>query len=154
MSNKRNLSSRRERGNSIIEFAVFMPWLIFLFVGAMDWGLFGYSLIATEAAARIGALYTSTSSATVSDAATACTYALDQLRKMPNVGDTMTTCASGTSVTSAAPVGVSTASVTGPDGNSAAQLSVTYLTPAFIPIPGLLPGQVTITRTFQMKVRR
>jgi len=142
----------RKRGNSIIEFAFFVPWLVFVFVGAMDWGFFAYSLIATEAAARIGALYTSTSSATVTDATTACTYAIDQLSKMPNVGG-ITTCASGTAVTSSAPVGVSATSITGPDGNPAAQLSVTYLTPAFIPVPGLLPSKVTITRTFQMRVR-
>lgn len=146
------IPSRRDRGNSVIEFAMFAPWLIFLFIGAMDWGFYAYSLIATEAAARVGALYTSTNSSTVSDAATACTYALDQLRKMPNVGDGITTCASGTSVTPAAPIAVSATPVTGPDGGSAAQLSVTYVTPTFIPIPGLLPRQVTITRTFQMKV--
>ena len=145
--------SRRDRGNSIIEFGMFVPWLILLFVGALDWGFFAYSLIATEAAARIGALYTSTSSTTVTDSSTACTYALNQLRDMSNVGSSLTTCASGTSVTAALPVGISAISVTGPDGNPAAQLSVTYLTPVFMPLPGLLPGQVTITRTFQMRVR-
>lgn len=145
--------SRRDSGNSIIEFGIFAPWLILLFVGALDWGFFAYSLIATEAAARIGALYTSTSSATVTDSSTACTYALNQLRDMSNVGSSLTTCASGTSVTSAVPVGISATSVTGPDGNPAAQLSVTYLTPVFMPLPGLLPSQVTITRRFQMRVR-
>ena len=144
--------SRRDRGNSIIEFGFFVPWLIFLFVGALDWGFFAYSLIATEAAARIGALYTSTSSTTVTDSSTACTYALNQLRDMSNVGSSLSTCASGTSVTSAEPVGISATSITGPDGNPAAQLSVTYLTPVFMPIPGLLPGQVKITRVFQMRV--
>jgi hypothetical protein len=106
-----------------------------------------------EAAARICAMYTSTTSATVTDAATACNYALDQLRKMPNVGDAVTSCASGASVSSTAPIGISATSVTGPDGSPAAQLSVTYITPVFIPIPLLLPKQMTITRTFQMKVR-
>jgi Flp pilus assembly protein TadG len=153
MSKARRPSNLRNRGNSIIEFAMFMPWLIFLFIGALDWGFYAYSLIATEAAARIGALYTSTASSTATDAATACTYALDQLRKMSNVGDSKTSCASGASVTSTAPVGVSATSVTGPDGSSAAQLSVTYLTPTFIPIPGLLPAKMTITRTFTMKLR-
>jgi Flp pilus assembly protein TadG len=152
MLNTKNIRKRRDRGNSVVEFAFFLPWLVFVFVGAMDWGFFAYSLISTEAAARIGALYTSTSSTTVTDSATACTYALGQLSKMSNVG-TISTCASGTSVTSSAPVGISATSVTGPDGNAAAQLSVTYLTPAFIPIPGLLPSKVTITRTFQMRVR-
>jgi Flp pilus assembly protein TadG len=153
MPDSRHSRRRRESGNSIIEFGLFVPWLILLFVGALDWGFFAYSLIATEAAARIGALYTSTSSTTVTDSTTACTYALDQLRDMSNVGASLTTCASGSSVTSSAPVGISATSITGPDGNPAAQLSVTYLTPVFMPLPGLLPSHVTITRTFQMRVR-
>ena len=78
--------------------------------------------------------------------------ALDQLRKMPNVGTSLTTCASGTSVTANAPVGVSATSVTGPDGSAAAQVAVTYLTPVFIPMLTQLPKQVTMTRTVQMRV--
>lgn len=146
------MKHRRERGNSIIEFSLLAPWLIFLFVGAMDWGFYAYALIATEAAARVGCLYTSSSSATVSDATTACTYALAQLSKMPNVGSSVTTCG-------ASPVVVSATSVTGPDGNSAAQVTVTYTTPVFVPmIMGdthtiTVPKQVTITRTIQMRMR-
>ena len=150
---RKTKSPRGRHGNSIVEFSMFAPWLIFLFVGALDWGFYAYALIGTEAAARIGALYTSSASSTVLDSATSCIYALDQLRKMPNVGDTITACASGSSVSSSAPVGISATSITGPDGAAAAQLSVTYLTPTFVPIPGLLPGQIKITRTFQMKVR-
>jgi hypothetical protein len=133
------------------------PWLIFLFVGAMDWGFYAYSLIATQAAARIGCLYTSSSSATATDTTSACTYALDQLRRMPNVGVGMNSCASGTSVSSSTPVGVSATSVTGQDGNPAAEVSVTYLTPVFVPMiwgsSTLLPKQITITRTVQMRLR-
>jgi Flp pilus assembly protein TadG len=151
---------RRERGNSLIEFSLFTPWLILLFVGAMDWGFYAYSLIATEAAARVGALYASSSSSAVTDTATICTYALKQLSKMPNVGDGMSSCASGSSVSSGSPVGVSATSVTGSssaDGNSAAQVSVTYMTPIFIPMilgnQTVVPKQVTITRTIQMRMR-
>jgi len=122
-----------ERGNSIIEFSLMAPWLVVLFIGAMDWGFYAYSLIATEAAARVSCLYTSASATTVTDTTTVCTYALGQLRRMPNVGPTMNTCAVGSAVSSASPVGVSASSVTGPDGNSAAQVSVTYLTPVFVP---------------------
>ena len=136
----------RERGNSIIEFSLMTPWLIFMFIGAMDWGFYAYGLIATEAAARVACLYTSSSSANVTDSTTACTYALDQLRRMPNVGTSLSTCSS-------APVTVTATSVTGPDGNAAAQVSVVYVTPVFIPMMGSgLPKQVTITRTIQMRV--
>lgn len=151
------MKTRRERGNSIIEFSLLAPWLIFLFIGAMDWGFYAYALIATEAAARVGCLYTSSSAATATDTTTVCTYALDQLRKMPNVGIGMSGCATGNAVSSSSPVGVSATSVTGPDGNTAAQVSVTYLTPVFIPMvwgsSTLVPKQLTITRTVQMRMR-
>ncbi len=152
------MKHRRELGNSIIEFSLLTPWLIFLFVGAMDWGFYGYALIATEAAARVGCLYTSSATSDATDATTACGYALDQLRKMPNVGTGLTTCASsGSLVTNSAPVAVTATSVTGPDGKAAAQVSVTYMTPVFVPIilgnSTVVPRQVTITRTIQMRMR-
>jgi hypothetical protein len=42
-----------------------------------------------------------------------------------------------------------------PDGqaNSSVGITVVYLTPQLIPIPGLLPGQLTITRVTKMKFR-
>ena len=129
-----------------------MPWLVFLFIGAMDWGFYAYALIATEAAARVACSYTSSSASNATDSTTACTYALGQLAKMPNVGTSMTTCASGSSVSSSSPVGVSATSVTGPDGQTAAQVSVTYITPVFIPMMGQLPQQITMTRTVTMRV--
>lgn len=145
---------RRERGNSIIEFSLMAPWLIFMFIGAMDWGFYAYALIATEAASRVGCLYASTSSSTVTDTTSVCTYALDQLRRMPNVGTSTTTC-SGSS-----PVRVSVSAVTGAasaDTQSAAQVSVTYVTPLFVPVMMkggvVVPGQVTITRSVQMRMR-
>jgi Flp pilus assembly protein TadG len=147
------MRGRGQRGNGIIEFSLMAPWLIFLFIGALDWGFYAYSLIATEAAARVGALYASTSSTTATDSTTVCTYALQQLLKMPNVGSSVTTCASGSSVTSSQPVGVSATAVTGPDSNNAAQVSVTYQTPIFMPLLGTLPKQLTITRTIVMRLR-
>lgn len=150
------MKKRRERGNSIIEFSLMAPWLLFLFIGAMDWGFYAYSLIATESAARVACLYTSTSSSTATDSTTACTYALEQLRRMPNVGTTVTTCGTGTSVSASAPVAISATEVTGAssaDGNNAAQVEVTYQTPVYMPMLGTVPKQLTITRTIQMRLR-
>jgi Flp pilus assembly protein TadG len=152
---------KRQRGNSIIEFSLMAPWLIMLFVGAMDWGFYAYALIATESAARVGALYASTSTSTRDESPpnTVCLYALDQLRKMGNVGASVAPpCATGSSVTASQPVGVAVTSVTsGPDGNPAVQVAITYLTPVFIPQvmknTVVLPKQVTITRTIQMRLR-
>lgn len=152
---------RRQRGNNIIEFSLIVPWYIFLFVGALDSGFYAYSLIASQTAAREGALYCATASNATSpctDAtqSTQCNYALDQLRMLPNVG-TLNSCGTGTTVTSSAPVAVSTASLSSsttpasPDGNPCTSVTVVYLTPQLIPIPGLFPGQVTITRTVKMR---
>jgi Flp pilus assembly protein TadG len=138
-------------GNAIIEFSFLTPWLIFLFVAAVDWGFYTYSLISTQAAARVGAVYASSSPGATADTASVCLYALEQLRKMPNVGS-VSSCANGTGVTSSSPVGISVASLTGTDGKPAVQVSVTYQTPIFIPLMTSLPKQATITRTIQMRM--
>src|SRR5579871_6288354 len=78
------MSSRRS-GHSVMEFAFFLPFLLFLFVGAFDWGFYAWALIATQNAARVAALYTSGSSSTASDSSGACTYALGELAYAPNV---------------------------------------------------------------------
>jgi Flp pilus assembly protein TadG len=144
------------RGNNIIEFALLVPWYIFLFVGAVDSGFYCYSLIATQTAAREGAVYCAASQSmpcTDSAMSTQCSYALDQLRMLPNVGATVTSCGTSTTVTASAPVAVSTATITTNPASSTAPgtaVTVVYLTPAMIPIPGLLAGQLTITRTVKM----
>lgn len=144
------------RGSNIVEFTFLLPWFVFLFVGAFDFGFYIYSLIAVETAAETGAMYASTSSATASAAnisTIACNYALDTLRNLPNVGSAMTACGS-TSVSSTVPVAVRASSVaSGADGNAAASVQVMYLTPQVIPFPGVLSGQLTITRTVQFRLR-
>ena len=49
--------SNRRSGTNAIEFALLIPWYIFLFVGAIDYGFYSYGLIATQSAARVGAMY-------------------------------------------------------------------------------------------------
>ena len=136
----------RERGHSILEVALFLPWLFFLFFGVLDAGFYAYAFISTASAARVAALYTSSSSTRAADTSGACTYALEELRTTPNVGSGITTC-------TALPVMVTATSVTGPDGSPASSVSVTYQTVPLVPIPGLLSKQVTITRSVQMRVK-
>jgi Flp pilus assembly protein TadG len=135
------------RGNNLIEFTFLLPWYVFLFVGALDLGFYAYSLIAVQNAARVGAMYTSSNSANEADSATACSYAIDQLSYMPNVGSSVTSCGGS-------PITVTAAAATGPDSQSATTVTVSYLTPQLIPIPGLLPGQITVSRAVEMAVRR
>ncbi len=132
----------------MIEFCLFLPWYIFLFVGAYDFGFYSYSLIATENGAHAAALVTSQSSANATNATLACGYVLDSLRNLPNVGSSLSTC-------TAEPVVVNATSISSPDGTgaSAAQLTVTYTTPTLISIPGILPNRITITRTVQMRLQ-
>lgn len=176
----------KSNGHAVLELAFFMPYLLFLFVGVYDWGFYSWALISTENAARVAALYTSTSSGTAADSAGACTIASAEMADAPNVagspgvsGSTLKGGGSGGSLggvsgsqgvntpntasgtgsgnlatCSAPPLTVTATSVpSGADGSPASQVSVTYQTPALIPIPGLLTGQISITRVVQMKIR-
>ncbi|MGA2135496.1 MAG: TadE family protein [Bryobacteraceae bacterium] len=136
---------RSERGHAALEAALLMPWVLFLFVGAFDVGFYNYSLIATQSAARVAAMYTSQTTTTAADSSTACTLALAELQALPNVGTSVTTCASS-------PVVVTATQVTGTDGSLASQVSVAYTSPSLIPIPGALPAKYTFNRVVQMRL--
>ncbi len=131
------------RGHAAVEIALIAPWILFLFAGAFDMGIYAQCLIATSNAARVAALYTSSSAAAADDSAGACRYALAELKTMPNVNG-LTSC--GTD-----PLRVNAALVSGPDGLPATQVTVVYQTPQVIPIPGLA-GRFTISRSAQMKL--
>src|SRR5215472_5625997 len=109
---------KRQKGGSVLETAMILPWYIFLFVGAFDWGYYAHALISTESAARVAALYSSQSSTTAGDSTGACTYALEELRIITNIGATQTTCTG--------PVAVTATAVTGADGQPASEVSVAY----------------------------
>ncbi|HUE03418.1 MAG TPA: TadE family protein [Bryobacteraceae bacterium] len=129
----------------MLEAALLLPWVLFMFVGVFDVGFYNYALICTENAARVAAWYTSQSPSTATDSTTACTYALAELSDMPNVGTSVTTCG-------ASPVVVTATQVTGADSALASQVSVSYTSPQLIPIPGQLSGQFTFDRVVQMRL--
>jgi Flp pilus assembly protein TadG len=137
--------SGREQGHAMLEVALLLPWVLFVFVGAFDLGFYNYALISTQNAARVAAWYTSQTKTTASDAATACTYALAELSALPNVGTSLTTC-------NASPVVVTATQVSGIDGAEATQVSVAYTSPLLIPLPGALPAKYTFNRTVQMRL--
>ena len=139
---------RSRKGNNIIEFAILAPWYLFLSVGAFDMGIYNYALIGVQNAARTVAQYCSISSTTCAAGnTTPCLYALDQLTDLPNMGSSVTTC------TSPSPVTVSVTYVTGPDGNTAAQVTVSYTSPNLIPLPNSIPSQYTASRTVTMRTQ-
>jgi len=147
----RNSRSSSRRGSAIIEFSLIFPWYVFLFVGAFDSGFFAYGLIATQNAARAAAVYCSSSTSAAIDAATACTYAADQLRGMPNIGSSYSAGCSGAPLTVTAALLNSSSGSLSADGNPATKVTVTYVTPQLIPIPGVFPGQLTISRSVQIR---
>ena len=143
------ISQRRknQRGGSALEMALFLPWYIFLFIGTFDWGFYAHALISTESAARVAALYTSTSAATAADSTNACIYANEELRIASNV-PTTPSCSSSPLVVTATSL-----TSTSADGQAASQVTVQYTTIGLIPIPGLLESSATFYRVVQMRLR-
>jgi len=128
-----------------MEMALLAPWVVFLFIGAFDWGFYAYSLISIENATRTAAGYIAAQNDTTQiTTANACSAVLPELSSLPNIGTAMTTCTS-------APLIVSASQITSVDGQPAVQVNLTYTTPQLIPIPGLLAGQFTITRVVKMR---
>ena len=136
---------RQERGNAVIEVSLLAPWIIFLMVGVLDFGFYSYAAITTENAARIAAQYGAAGTSTAGDNFGACTYVLQEALALPGINSGMD-CQS-------LPLVVTLTPVTGPDGTPASRASVTYQTIPMIPIPGILQGKLTLTRTVEMKVK-
>jgi Flp pilus assembly protein TadG len=139
-------SKRRRSGNSIIELTFMMPWLLFLFVGVFDFGFYAYALIATQNAARAVAVHNSISktAANGDPDGSGCQIAVFELQTAA-YGRPMSGCA-------ALPLVVTSTLQQDSNSNDMANVVVTYQSALLIPIPGLLPGQLTITRTAQMMV--
>jgi Flp pilus assembly protein TadG len=161
----------RESGSSIVEMALLAPWIFFLFVGIFDFGFYSYAAICTQSAARAVALVEAqTATATVAD----CDAALGEMKMLPNVGynpasSKCAVVAGAPSVTQSTPVNVcagtlnkTSASVCGVtavcadcalDASATSALArVTYQTIPFVPIPGMLTGQLTISRGAEVRI--
>jgi Flp pilus assembly protein TadG len=139
---------RQSRGSSLVEFALMFPMLFFLLLGIVDMGIYCYSLVCVQDATRMTTLFASSSIGNGNTAA-ACQYLLTNLSKLPNVNGTATCNGGSNGVT------LTVASVTGPDSpdsNPAVKVTVSYRTINLIPIYGL-PGQLTITRSAQARMR-
>jgi len=137
--------SSRERGHAVIEVSLMAPWIFFLFVGTIDFGFYSYAIIATQNAARVAVMQTSTNTNTMADSTMACNYALTELNVLPNTRS-LTTCG-------ALPVIVNATSFVDADGATGSEVSVTYQTINMIPIPGLT-GRLSITRNAQMRLKQ
>lgn len=141
------------KGASVLEATLLCPWVFFIFVGAFDVGFYLNALISTENAVRAAGLYYVSSQKASRDATKSCYYALEILRAQPNVRSAVATCAaSPAAVNQATPVALTMSSVSsGPDGQPATTVTVTYQTVPLIPIPLLLARQLSVTRSVEYK---
>jgi Flp pilus assembly protein TadG len=137
----------QQGGHAIVEVALMSPWIFLLFIGIFDFGFYAYAAIATQNAANMAALYTSAEQATAGDQTTACTYALNELNKLPNTR-TLTTCTALPVVVTASANPAGCLPSTAPCDST---VTVTYQTVQLIPIPGLM-GRMTFTRSAVMRV--
>jgi hypothetical protein len=119
-----------------------LPWLIFTFMGILDFGFCVSSLIATENAARVVAMYGAASSSNLSNISNvACTYAVAELKYAPTP---VTACGTALSVT--------TSSNTNFSAFTEVKVTVTY-TVNLMRIPGVMPASLAISRTVTLPVR-
>jgi hypothetical protein len=136
-----------------------VPWVFFLFIGVFDFGFYGYAAIATANAARVAALNSSSTNLTTGDQITACAYAKEEMSRMPNAYTFMSgDCTTGTLIVRTALCAGGGAGVCSgilcPAGEANCVVAqVRYNTPQLVPIPGILTGQLEITRTAVMRVR-
>ena len=145
---------RSERGSAVVEASILAPWILFLFVGMFDMGMYTYSMIGVENAARVAAEYTSQNASSANDTSGACRVALAEMSMLPNVGQ-QSDCNSGNgnSVVVTASALNSTSTPASVDGKLATLVRVTYSGNQLVPIPGLLVGKLTITRAVEVRVR-
>lgn len=133
----------------MVEVTLLVPWIVFSFVAAFNFGIFAYALISTQNAARSAAMYAS-QSLTVAQSGSivtqVCPYALGELGDAPGVG--------GVATCTGAPVTVAVTARTPGAGNmNTVRVSLTYNTMQLIPLPGLMAGSLSITRTVEMPIR-
>ena len=146
--------SSTRRGSALLEISLLAPWVLFLFVGAFDMGMYTYSMIGVENATRVAAEYTSQNWNAAGDYTGACNRALAEMAMLPNVSS-QTNCNSGGGNTVVVTASALDSSTTPPsiDGQRATQIQVSYTGNQLIPIPGLLMGRLNLTRTIEMRVK-
>ena len=137
----------------MVEATLLCPWVFFIFVGAFDVGFYVNALISTENAVRAAGLYYAASPKAAADKAKSCYYALEILRTQANVRNQGKACASSpAAVNQSTPVGLTVSSISsGPDGQPATAVTITYQTIPLIPIPLLITRQLTVSRSVELK---
>ncbi len=145
MTTRSIVQKQAQMGHAIVELSLMMPWLFFLFVGALDFGFYAHQLVSVQNAARIAAMnagFSATGAASQSDA---CFYIRRELAAMPNAGSFPAGC-------NLSPLIVTVTPLTDADGMPASRVRVSYEGLQMIPLPGILPPRVAINRMVDVRV--
>lgn len=134
MKHRGSSAARQRKGAAAAEFALLVPFLVFVFSISVDFGRVFYYTQAIEACAKNGALYASDPQSPANSL-----YASLQKAAEADAADL-----------SPKPTATST---TGKDanGDSYVRVTVTWQFTTFASIPGVSPS-VTLTRTVQMRM--
>jgi Flp pilus assembly protein TadG len=145
----------RTRGTAVIEFSLMFPWLVLLFTGVFDFGLYAYSFISVRNAARVAVLHSSANSSTAADQAGACKLVTEELRSLPNIGTSFSSACTGSPLTvsvaycsGSAACGSSSSTA---DSGPAAYVTVAYQMPPLFRMP--IHGISVLTQSAQMRLR-
>ena len=146
-----------ESGQAVVEMALLAPWIFFLFIGVFDLGFYLFAASSTQNAARIAAIQTASNPGLSSGLlqSMACNAALLELIRVPNT-HTISGC-------NGAPLTVTQQTLTNSSTPACADcavdttavsslVTVTYQSGLFVPIPGLLTGQLNLTRTSETRM--
>jgi hypothetical protein len=167
----RSVVRDKRRGSAVIEAALLMPWICFLFVGILDSGFYTYAAMATQNAARAVAIQ-----AAQGALANACSAVQKEMGLLPNVyGTSCATTQALVSNKNSLPIWVCTGNLTSttssqcgqptricadcgpvicpaPCAATSVQAVVTYESIPLVPIPGILPVQLQLTRIAEARV--
>jgi Flp pilus assembly protein TadG len=144
---------RQRKGNAIVEFALVAPLLFGLMLAVFDSGIYVYSFISVQSAARSAAMRNSGSTETAADQATACSIATNQLQGLPSIASAPGSCSAAPLVVTSVLCGRSSCGSAGAsaDGTYSTLVTVRYSVPFVFGIP--LAGPPTIAAVSQMKLR-
>jgi len=149
-----SLKTKSERGNALIELALVAPILFVLALVTFDAGMYMYSFISVQNAARAAALRNSGGRESASDQSGACAIVTDQLRGLPAISAAPGSCNTAPLVVSSSLCNGNSAcgdAEASADGNMAAIVVVQYTPPTLFRLP--LTGPLTVRAASQMKLR-
>ncbi len=135
---------RRERGQSLAEFAILLPLLLILTLGAIDYGRVYFAYVSVTNAARNGAQYASVSPDAAADEAGVREAVLDETSALLDTSPT------NPSVVLVSPPPASP-SCQDADANPCARVTVHYTFHTLVSWPGL-PSSIEVQRTVEMRV--